>query len=359
MKRIFGFIITLFFLVSCGSQHTIKQATEGAVDGIAWKIASKVDASKVVVAVAEFEPVQKSDKVKGIVKTISEMMVGKLNDRGIKVVENAQLNQLVKEKKLALSGMVDTEFASQIGTMTGAGYILLGSVSLVSGEIFINARLVDINTRVVVATAEGSFNLDEIEKQNEPKKPAPVDTQMIANTPNTLLWFSWGNLLLNYPVLVGIELIDFNVIFFSPTARLGIGLGFGGAKAYLTDWWFVPNTAGANGLGALFPLKLYFPLYIHPDKYVRNDVYIKAEVGGILFNEGPDKGDADGDEYFDISVVFMSKFKLSGVSLPISVGVGAIFASETVSYNFNTSWTIYAQFSLGIGGYSAAEAMSE
>jgi hypothetical protein len=89
------------------------------------------------------------------------------------------------------------------------------------------------------------------------------------------------------------------------------------------------------------------------------DVYLKAEVGGILFNEGPDRGDADGDEYLDISVDFRSKFKIGGVSFPLAVSLGFLYSTDKVSYNYNSQWTIYAQFSLGIGGYSSTAAISE
>ncbi|NPV01358.1 MAG: hypothetical protein HPY53_08240 [Brevinematales bacterium] len=359
MKRIIG-VLTFFILITaCGSQHSVKQQTEKAVDDIAWKISSKIDSKTMVIAVADLVPEQKTEKLKAIAKTISELLVTKLHDKGIQVVENAQLNQLVQEKKLAMAGLVDSDTAAQVGAMTGAGYILLGSVSMVKDEVFINARLVDISTRMVVSAAEASMNLAEIEKKEPPKQPDPVDPYVLKNTPTSLIWFSWANLMLNYPVLAGAEIVDFNVVFFSPQWRLGIGFGFSLAKAYLTDMWFVPNTSGAGVLASLFPLKLLFPIYINPDQYNRTDVYLKAEVGGILFNEGPDRGDTDGDEYIDVSVDFRSKFKIGSVSMPLAVSLGFLYSSHTVSYNFKSQWTIYAQFSLGIGGYSSTAAISE
>ncbi|OHD56400.1 MAG: hypothetical protein A2014_03940 [Spirochaetes bacterium GWF1_49_6] len=359
MKRIFGVFTVFILITACGSQYSVKQQTEKAVDDIAWKISSKIDLKTMVIAVADLIPEQKTEKLKAIAKTVSDMLVTKLHDKGIQVVENAQLNQLVQEKKLAMAGLVDSDTAAQVGAMTGAGYILLGSVSMVKDEVFINVRLVDISTRLVVSAAEASMNLAEIEKKEPPKQPETIDPYVLKNTPTSLIWFSWANLMLNYPVLAGAEIVDFNVVFFSPAWKLGIGFGFSLAKAYLTDMWFVPNSKGANGLGALLPLKVFFPLYINPDKYNRMDVYLKAEVGGILFNEGPDRGDADGDEYLDISVDFRSKFKIGGVSFPLAVSLGFLYSTDKVSYNYNSQWTIYGQFSLGIGGYSSTAAISE
>jgi TolB-like protein len=359
MKRIFIVLSVIILVAACGSQYSVKHQTEKAVDDIAWKIASKIDSKTMVIAVADLVPEQKTEKLKGIAKTISEMLVTKLHDKGIKVVENAQLNQLVQEKKLALAGIVDSDTAAKVGQMTGAGYILLGSISMVKDEVFINARLVDIATRVVISAAEASMNLAELEKKEPPKKAEPIDPSVLKNTPTSLIWFSWANLMLNYPVLAGAELLDFNVVFFSPVYHLGIGFGFSIAKAYLTDMWFVPNLNGAGAMASLFPLKLLFPIYINPDQYNRTDVYLKAEVGGIMFNEGPDRGDTDGDEYLDVSVDFRSKFKLGGVSMPLAVSLGFLYSSHKVSYNFDSQWTIYAQFSLGIGGYSSTTAMSE
>jgi curli biogenesis system outer membrane secretion channel CsgG len=115
-------------------------------------------------------------------KGISDMLVTELVKEGtFSVIERKQLEAVLGEQKLGLSGVVDTQTATQIGKVLGVDAVIVGSitrfsietktigtggvgrifgypdvgVSVTTASVAIDARLIDTTTAEVVAVAEG------------------------------------------------------------------------------------------------------------------------------------------------------------------------------------------------------------
>jgi TolB-like protein len=64
----------------------------------------------------------------------------------IRVVERARLREIIRELELAEEGRVDPNTAARAGRMVGARYMILGSFMDLSGQMQMNARVVDVET---------------------------------------------------------------------------------------------------------------------------------------------------------------------------------------------------------------------
>lgn len=85
-------------------------------------------------------------------KAISAMLVTEFSGReGMRIVERQQLNDLIREQDLALSGRVDDAVAVEVGRMLGVQYILLGQAMSIVDNLRIDIRAVDVETSEVIA----------------------------------------------------------------------------------------------------------------------------------------------------------------------------------------------------------------
>ena len=65
------------------------------------------------------------------------------------VIERGRLNQILNEQAFQHTGAVDTETAVEIGNMTGADYVITGSIIKTGNIYIINSRLINAETGVV------------------------------------------------------------------------------------------------------------------------------------------------------------------------------------------------------------------
>lgn len=77
-----------------------------------------------------------------------------------KVVERAQLQEVLKEQKLSSSSLVDENSAAEFGKILGANYVVTGSVVQQETENIINVRFINVEKGTVelarsVAVEEG------------------------------------------------------------------------------------------------------------------------------------------------------------------------------------------------------------
>ena len=68
----------------------------------------------------------------------------------IRVVERSQIRDILDELDLAAEGRVDPNTAAQAGRLVGARYMILGSFIDLSGQMQMNARVVDVETSEVL-----------------------------------------------------------------------------------------------------------------------------------------------------------------------------------------------------------------
>lgn len=103
------------------------------------------------VAIATFDAVDIPSP--SVVKNIMEDLYTAMIDNDFRLVERGQLDKVMKELKIQSSGMIDPKTAQQIGNLTGATLILVGSVSDRGKFVVVNARMIETKTgRSIIAS---------------------------------------------------------------------------------------------------------------------------------------------------------------------------------------------------------------
>lgn len=131
--------------------------------------------------------------------TLSNLLVNEVAGAGkVQVVERAALDRIIKEQNLSNSDRMDTSTAARIGKIAGVDAILIGSVAQFTGsskesavtkwaglanvgtgaggknqahrmqtkvDVVLTGRLIDVNTGVVLATAQGTGSAEHAELQ--------------------------------------------------------------------------------------------------------------------------------------------------------------------------------------------------
>lgn len=80
--------------------------------------------------------------------SVSELLASHLirNAKGLRVVERKQLDKVLSELELRLSGFLTEPEAARLGDLVGADLLLLGSVSEAGEDVVIVTRLVETDT---------------------------------------------------------------------------------------------------------------------------------------------------------------------------------------------------------------------
>jgi|GEM_PF-1744673 len=81
----------------------------------------------------------------------------------IRVVERGQLNLVTDELKLGLSGLVDEKSAAEVGKLTGATYMVLGSFMPLGKAVRIDAKVIETATATVISGAAASAKAASLE----------------------------------------------------------------------------------------------------------------------------------------------------------------------------------------------------
>lgn len=85
-------------------------------------------------------------------KAMSAMLVTEFSGRdGLRVIERQNLQTMLQEQRLALSGRVDESSAVEIGKMLGVQYVLLGAVVSMGATLRVDIRATDVETGEVLA----------------------------------------------------------------------------------------------------------------------------------------------------------------------------------------------------------------
>lgn len=96
-------------------------------------------------------------------KAVSAMLVTELIGReGIRVIERAQLQDLLTEQRLSLSGRVDEGTALEIGKLVGAQYVIHGQVTSIADNLRMDMRAVDVATSEILEVQKLSGRTDDL-----------------------------------------------------------------------------------------------------------------------------------------------------------------------------------------------------
>ena len=109
---------------------------------------------------------------KGDAKTLGEIVLDKLttslvNLQRFNVMERSKLEELLKEQKLGMSGIIDASTAAQVGKNIGVEGIVLGSVSFSGNLVSIDARLIDTASGSILSARDvssGNPGIDNVKR---------------------------------------------------------------------------------------------------------------------------------------------------------------------------------------------------
>jgi curli biogenesis system outer membrane secretion channel CsgG len=96
-------------------------------------------------------------------KAVSAMLVTEFSGReGLQVVERAQLNDLLREQDLSLSGRIEESDAIELGKMLGVQYVLHGQVMSIVDNLRMDIRAVDVETSEIVTVLKKTDKTSEL-----------------------------------------------------------------------------------------------------------------------------------------------------------------------------------------------------
>lgn len=89
-----------------------------------------------------------------VAATIDPRMATNLSQSArLTVLERARLQEALQALKIEASAIIDPQLAVQIGTFMSATHVMLGEFSRAGGLVSLNARVIDVRTGQVLATA--------------------------------------------------------------------------------------------------------------------------------------------------------------------------------------------------------------
>jgi curli biogenesis system outer membrane secretion channel CsgG len=127
---------------------------DGAVEACAREIEGSL-ASGVSVAVVGFE--SSSKEISGDV--MEEFMGHLVKSKKLKVADRANLELIINEQQLSMSGHISDETAISIGKMVGAMFVITGSLTD-RGDSY-RLRVTAINTETAIREAFSSTNISK------------------------------------------------------------------------------------------------------------------------------------------------------------------------------------------------------
>jgi TolB-like protein len=127
------------------------------------------------VTAADFYPAailpfaERGDDVEGIGPQVGDLLFANLvADPEMYLVDREDLDKVLKELELNLSGLVKPTEATQVGQLTGAKILVTGSVIQVDSKLYLVAKIIGTETsRVLGASVKGEVrdNLDTLTEQ--------------------------------------------------------------------------------------------------------------------------------------------------------------------------------------------------
>jgi len=85
---------------------------------------------------------------------LDKMITSFVNQARFKVMERAELEKILKEQQLEMSGIIDVSTAARVGKGAGLDAILIGSVTNSGGNISVDARLIDTETADIITSKD-------------------------------------------------------------------------------------------------------------------------------------------------------------------------------------------------------------
>ncbi len=169
MKRTIIFILFLSAAVLIGAQSLNQQIrnlaveiTRGYMDG------HKNLLIKPRIGIGDFSNESAGAVKNSVGSLVSVMLTDELSRSTVfQVIERRDLDALMKEYKLSLSGFTSESTAPQLGELQGVELLVLGSVAEQGDSYVVSARLVEVETGKIITSARITAGRKEIEQESE------------------------------------------------------------------------------------------------------------------------------------------------------------------------------------------------
>ncbi len=107
-----------------------------------------------VIAVSEFTT-REEGKAVGLLDLLNEMAISEISKLDtLTIVERNRFESIIEEQKLALSGLMDTETAIEVGKLSSANYILTGNVIEMPSTVMIFGRIINVESGEIESVAQ-------------------------------------------------------------------------------------------------------------------------------------------------------------------------------------------------------------
>ncbi|HAM36034.1 MAG TPA: hypothetical protein DEB40_05370 [Elusimicrobia bacterium] len=144
--RVLGALAAAFFLYGA--------ASAGGFKSMAKELSRAAHGSGIIrVAVIPFEPADSSSPKDG--RAIAEKLTTQLVRTGrVQTVERSLIGKLLDEHSLAKTGLIDQGTLKKLGAVLSVDGIVSGSFVTLGSRVLINARLINLETGLIVAACE-------------------------------------------------------------------------------------------------------------------------------------------------------------------------------------------------------------
>lgn len=98
-------------------------------------------------AVLPFSVNARGQEAKHMGEVLAESVSVRLvNAKTVRVIERAQIDQLVKEAAIGQTGLLDEKTVQSVGRLIGASYLVLGNVVVIENALQVTGRVVSVKT---------------------------------------------------------------------------------------------------------------------------------------------------------------------------------------------------------------------
>ncbi len=135
------------------------QPTTGSADGSEYyrKLGTIQDTKLAVVSLDIGTEQVDDDTAKGLIMFVENAFV---NVGEVKVVDRAHIEQISEEAQFQLSGLIDEETAVEIGKLSGADIIVVGSINRVGDLFYLNIKLIAVETGQIIGSSIAQAHAD-------------------------------------------------------------------------------------------------------------------------------------------------------------------------------------------------------
>lgn len=144
------FLVMVFVAAFCGFSYAIDQNV--MVDDALQNFSKTIENVSGIKTIAIY-PFEYSASVK--IRNVEDKIILKITESGkFRVIDRKDIEVLLKEQALALSGVVENSKMSELGKLKGADAFLFGKVNVIGNRLIINLTLKEVATGAILWSSE-------------------------------------------------------------------------------------------------------------------------------------------------------------------------------------------------------------